>query len=249
MAPASPSLSFAIVLPARYASARFPGKPLALISGRPLIEWVHRAALRIPGAARVVVATDDVRIADTVRGFGGVVITTRNDHATGTDRVAEVARQLRADIIVNLQGDEPVFDPQLIKRMVDVFTKSPDVDIVTACHALHKQDDFENPNIVKVVFDTRGRALYFSRAPVPWGAMDARGAFRHVGIYAYRRAALLKLAKLPRTALEVSERLEQLRALENRMTIAVVETEHETVGVDVPSDVKKVEKFLQHSLD
>lgn len=174
---------------------------------------------------------------------------TRGEHATGTDRVAEVAKQLRADIIVNLQGDEPVFDPTLIRRMVDVFAKRPGVDIVTACHALHDEADFRDPNVVKVVFDTAGRALYFSRAPVPWGAMDARGAFRHVGVYAYRRAALLKMAKLPRTALEVSERLEQLRALENGMTIAVVETEHETVGVDVPADVKKVEKFLQQSLD
>jgi len=202
---------------------------------------VHRSALRVAGAARVVVATDDARIADAVRGFGGTVITTRADHATGTDRVAEVAKQLRHDIIVNLQGDEPVFDPQLIVAMVAVFAKHADVDIVTACHALHKEADFENPNIVKVVFDMRGRALYFSRAPVPFGAME--------GVYAYRRAALLKMAKLPRTALEVSERLEQLRALENGMTIAVVETEHETVGVDVPSDVKKVEKLLQHSLD
>lgn len=210
---------------------------------------MHRAALRVAGAARVVVATDDARIADAVRGFGGAVITTRGDHPTGTDRVAEVAKQLRNDIIVNLQGDEPVFDPQLIVRMVAVFAKQPGVDIVTACHALHEEADFENPNIVKVVFDMRGRALYFSRAPVPFGAMDARGAFRHVGVYAYRRAALLKMAKLPRTALEVSERLEQLRALEHGMTIAVVQTEHETVGVDVPSDVKKVEKFLQHSLD
>ena len=201
------------------------------------------------GAARVVVATDDARIAETVRGFGGKVVTTAAGHATGTDRVAEVARQLRADIIVNLQGDEPVFDPALIGRMVAVLAKQPGVDIVTACHALRDTSDFQDPNIVKVVFDTAGRALYFSRAPVPWGAMDARGAFRHVGVYAYRRAALLKMAKLPRTALEVSERLEQLRALENGMTIAVVETMHETVGVDVPADVKKVEKLLRHSLD
>jgi 3-deoxy-manno-octulosonate cytidylyltransferase (CMP-KDO synthetase) len=210
---------------------------------------VHRAALRIPGAARVVVATDDARIAGTVERFGGDVVTTRSDHATGTDRVAQVAKQLRTDIIVNLQGDEPVFDPQLIGRMLNVFAEYADVDIVTACHALHRAEDFDNPNIVKVVFDLRGRALYFSRAPIPSGAMDTRGAYRHVGVYAYRREALLRMAKLPRTALEVSERLEQLRALENGMTIAVLETEHETVGVDVPADVKKVEKVLRHSLD
>jgi 3-deoxy-manno-octulosonate cytidylyltransferase (CMP-KDO synthetase) len=210
---------------------------------------VHRAALRIPRAARVVVATDDVRIADAVRRFNGEVIITRGDHATGTDRVAEVAKHLRTDVVVNLQGDEPVFDPQLIQRMVDVFATNPAVDIVTACHALHAPDDFQNPNIVKVIFDMHGRALYFSRAPVPFGAMETRGAFRHVGVYAYRRAALLKMATLPRTALEVSERLEQLRALEHGMTIVVIETEHQTVGVDVPADVKKVEKVLRQSLD
>ena len=197
----------------------------------------------------MVVATDDERIAETVHGFGGEVITTSSDHATGTDRVAEVAKQIRADIIVNLQGDEPVFDPTLVERMVAVFSAQPAVDIVTACHALDNDADFHDPNIVKVVFDARGHALYFSRASIPSGAMDGAGAWRHVGIYAYRRAALLRFAGLPRTALEISERLEQLRALENGMTIAVVETERETVGVDVPADVKKVEKVLQRSLD
>jgi 3-deoxy-manno-octulosonate cytidylyltransferase (CMP-KDO synthetase) len=236
------------VLPARYASTRFPGKPLALIYGRPLIQWVHEAALRVRGAARVVVATDDARIANAVRAFGGGVIETTGDHATGTDRVAEVAKQLRADVIVNLQGDEPVFDPALVERMVKVLAEDPGVDIVTACHLLDEEHAFRDPNVVKVVFDTRGRALYFSRAPIPAGAMDGRGAWRHIGVYAYRRAALLRFAKLRRTALEVSERLEQLRALEHGMVIAVVESEHETVGVDVPADVKKVEKLLQHSL-
>jgi len=203
----------------------------------------------VRGASRVVVATDDERIARAVRRFGGEVVMTRGNHATGTDRVAEVAKKLRNPIIVNLQGDEPVFDPALVARMVAVFAKEPDVDIVTACHPLHDADAFHNANIVKVVVDRRGRALYFSRAPVPARAMDARGALRHVGIYAYRRAALLKFAKLPRTPLEIAEGLEQLRALENGMTIALVEAERETVGVDVPADVKNVEKVLQHSLD
>lgn len=237
------------MLPARYASTRFPGKPLVSISGRPLIEWVHRAALRVKGAARVVVATDDRRIAAAVHGFGGDVIITSGRHATGTDRVAEVARKLRADIIVNLQGDEPVFEPGLIARMLKIFAREPGVDIVTACHAMHDTRALDNPHVVKVVFDKRGHALYFSRAPIPSGASENGGAWRHVGVYAYRRASLLKFAKLPRTALEISERLEQLRALENGMTVAVVETSRETVGVDVPSDVKEVEKLLRHSLD
>lgn len=197
----------------------------------------------------MVVATDDERIARVVHGFGGRIVMTDGRHATGTDRVAEVARKLRVDVVVNLQGDEPVFDPALIERMVAVFARKPEVDIVTACHPLHDADAFHNPNIVKVVVDRNGRALYFSRSPVPWGAMDTGGAFRHVGVYAYRRAALLKFAKLPRTPLEIAERLEQLRALENGLIIAVLETERETVGVDVPADVKNVEKVLEHSLD
>jgi 3-deoxy-manno-octulosonate cytidylyltransferase (CMP-KDO synthetase) len=210
---------------------------------------VHRRASRVRGASRVVVATDDARIARAAGGFGADVVMTSARHATGTDRVAEVAKKLRADIIVNLQGDEPVFDPRLVERMVRVFSRQPDVDIVTACHALRDADDFLDPHIVKVVFDRRGRALYFSRAPIPSAARDEPSAWRHVGVYAYRRAALLRFARLPRTPLEITERLEQLRALENGMTIAVVETKHETVGVDVPADVKKVEKILAHSLD
>lgn len=197
----------------------------------------------------MVVATDDARIAAAVRGFGGDVITTRADHATGTDRVAEVARRLRADIIVNLQGDEPVFEPALITRMVAVFARRPGVDIVTAGHRIHDPESFHNPNIVKVVTDRDARALYFSRSPIPAGALDAGGAMRHVGVYAYRRAALFRFARLPRTPLEIAERLEQLRALEHGMTIAVVETGRVTVGVDVPSDVKNVEKILEHSID
>jgi 3-deoxy-manno-octulosonate cytidylyltransferase (CMP-KDO synthetase) len=203
----------------------------------------------VRGAAQVIVATDDERIALAVRGFGGTAIMTGANHATGTDRVAEAAKQLRTDVIVNLQGDEPVFDPALIERMVAALAKDPNLDIVTACHVLHDPDAFQDPHIVKVVFNRQGRALYFSRAPVPAGAMDGRGAYRHVGIYAFRRAALFKFAKLPRTALEAAERLEQLRALENGMTIGVVETEFETVGVDVRTDVKKVEKMLEQSLD
>jgi 3-deoxy-manno-octulosonate cytidylyltransferase (CMP-KDO synthetase) len=197
----------------------------------------------------VLVATDDERIAAVVRGFGGEAVMTRADHATGTDRVAEAARKLRADVVVNLQGDEPVFDPSLVERMVAVLAKRAAVDIVTACHALHDAESFRDPHIVKVVVGRDGRALYFSRAAIPSGAMDAGGAMRHVGVYAYRRAALFRFAALPRTPLEVAERLEQLRALEHGMTIAVVETTRTTVGVDVPADVKNVEKMLGHSLD
>jgi len=240
--------SFAIVLPARYGSTRFPGKPLAEISGRPLIEWVYRRAREVRGASAVVVATDDERIAAVVREFGGDVVMTRDDHATGTDRVAEVARSLDVDVVVNLQGDEPVFEPVMIETMVARMGADPDLDIVTAAHSITDRDELENPNAVKVVLDRSGRALYFSRSPVPSGALEGRGsAMRHVGVYAFRRAALERFTALERTPLEESERLEQLRALENGMTIGVIPIERATVGVDVPGDVKNVEKEIGRS--
>jgi 3-deoxy-manno-octulosonate cytidylyltransferase (CMP-KDO synthetase) len=247
MAPASPAEdamstpSFAIVLPARYDSTRFPGKPLAEISGRPLIEWVYRRATDVPGAASVVVATDDERIAKVVRAFGGNVTMTRAEHRTGTDRVAEVAASLHVGVVVNLQGDEPVFDPSMVVDMVGRLGADSDVDIVTACHPIENEEDFGNPNVVKVVVDARGRALYFSRSPIPSGGAPA---LRHVGVYAFRREALERFASLEPTPLEVCERLEQLRALENGMTIGVIAIEKATAGVDVPSDIKNVEKEI-----
>jgi 3-deoxy-manno-octulosonate cytidylyltransferase (CMP-KDO synthetase) len=173
---------------------------------------------------------------------------TSSGHETGTDRVAEVARALEADYIVNLQGDEPVFEPGLVERMVEALDVAPEAEIATACHPITSADEYGNPNVVKVVCDAGGRALYFSRAPIPhgWkaGAAGGQPARRHVGIYAYRREALLRFAALPRTPLERSERLEQLRALEHGMRIVVVETQRPTVGVDVPDDVKAVEKVI-----
>ncbi|MGD8413588.1 MAG: 3-deoxy-manno-octulosonate cytidylyltransferase [Candidatus Latescibacterota bacterium] len=237
---------FLVVLPARYGSTRFPGKPLAEISGRPLIEWVYRRASGIVGAGEVLVATDDRRIAEVVESFGGNVRMTGSDHATGTDRVAEVAAKSEFPIVVNLQGDEPVFDPSAVTSMVDALASDPAADIATACHPVESPEEFNNPNIVKVVFDGSGRALYFSRSPIPSGA-GASGpakAYRHVGIYAYRKESLLRFTSLERSALEKSEKLEQLRALENGMTIRVVVTGQPTFGVDVPEDVKKVEKEL-----
>jgi len=238
------------VLPARFGSTRFPGKPLASISGKPLIQWVYQGASRVRGANRVLVATDDVRIAAVVRGFGGEVVMTRGSHQTGTDRVAEVAKSLRADVVVNLQGDEPIFDPAMVEDMVAVLSRDPEVEIATACHPIQDTESLQSPHVVKVVVDQQRRALYFSRAPIPSGALfDGARALRHVGVYAFRREALAKFAKLPRTPLEIAEQLEQLRALEHGMTIAVVETRHATVGVDVPADIKNVERFVEESLD
>jgi 3-deoxy-manno-octulosonate cytidylyltransferase (CMP-KDO synthetase) len=242
--------TFAIVLPARYGSTRFPGKPLAPIAGKPLIEWVYRRASAVRGASGLVVATDDERIVAAVRSFGGEVVMTRPDHETGTDRVAEAAETLEVDVVVNLQGDEPVFEPAMVERMVERMGDEAGIDVVTAAHPIEDAREVANPNAVKVVVDTRDRALYFSRAPIPSGALEggsAAGALRHVGVYAFRRESLARFAGLERTPLEISERLEQLRALENGMTIGVIRVIRPTIGVDVPSDVKNVEKEIGQS--
>ena len=237
---------FMVVLPARYGSTRFPGKPLVDIAGRPLIEWVYQRAVAIAGVGEVVVATDDRRIADAVTSFGGSVVMTDTDHETGTDRVAEVVANRDIPYVVNLQGDEPVFDPSLVVEMVDLLASVPGTDITTACHRIGSEEEFNDPNIVKVVVDGEKRALYFSRSPVPSGAWKSEktAAYRHVGIYAYKRESLLRFASLEPTPLERAERLEQLRALENGMVIRLVVTDQPTLGVDVPDDVKKVEKEL-----
>lgn len=240
------SPQFAIILPARYGSTRFPGKPLVNIAGRPLIEWVYRRATEVAGATDVIVATDDERIFKAVDGFGGKVTMTRADHATGTDRVAEVAQGLDSDFIVNLQGDEPVFDPQMVSDMVGMLVTDAALDMATAAHKVEDDTELRDSNVVKVVFDKRHRALYFSRSPIPSGAEGARGgnAWRHVGVYAFRREALARFTELPRAPLEKSEGLEQLRALENGMSVGVVETSARTIGVDIPEDAKIVEKVI-----
>jgi len=253
---------FAIVLPARFHSTRFPGKPLALIAGRPLIEWVYRRAVEVPGAARVIVATDDERIFSFMRGIGGEAAMTSPRCITGTDRVAEVARAIDCDPIVNLQGDEPLFPPELVTRMVEALRGDSRVDIVTACHPISQQEEALDPNSVKVVVDEKGNALYFSRSPIPYRRMSASAANqeagsedraplgrRHMGVYTFRKESLLRFASLPRSPLEVSEELEQLRALENGMRIHVLETSQRSVGVDVPADLKMVEKALTPGLD
>jgi 3-deoxy-manno-octulosonate cytidylyltransferase (CMP-KDO synthetase) len=244
---------FALVLPARYGSSRFPGKPLAMIRGRPLIQWVVEAAGRIRGAERVIVATDSRRIHQAVQEFGAEACLTSAEHATGTDRVAEIARGLDFDTIVNLQGDEPIIPRGLVEEMVSVLAGSAGTDIVTACHPIHSKEEAGNRNYVKVVMDVQGRALYFSRSPIPCHfpgngrAVESVASLRHIGIYAFRREALLRFTSLEPGRLELCEGLEQLRALENGMEIRVVVSRKPTVGVDVPEDIKTVEKELERN--
>jgi 3-deoxy-manno-octulosonate cytidylyltransferase (CMP-KDO synthetase) len=246
---------FRVVIPARYGSTRLPGKPLRLIAGRPLIEHVHARAVR-SGASEVLVATDDERIAAACRGFGAVVALTDVAHASGTDRLAEVARTRgwpAGDIVVNVQGDEPLLPPASVAQVAALLAAEPAASITTLATPITSQHEFHDSNVVKVVRDGRGYALYFSRAPIPWprdttapGQPAAfAAALRHVGLYAYRVGALARLAALPPGALEVMERLEQLRALENGLGIAVaIAAEVPGPGVDTEADLAAVARLL-----
>jgi 3-deoxy-manno-octulosonate cytidylyltransferase (CMP-KDO synthetase) len=234
------------IIPARFASTRFPGKPLADIDGRPMIEHVYRRAALARSVSRVIVATDDLRIATTVIAFGGEVKLTRADHPSGTDRLAEVAAKLDCDIVVNVQGDEPLIDPNAIDEAVAAFA-DPGVLISTLYRRITDAAELKNPDIVKIAIDRGGFALYFSRAPIPH-VRDPRGGwppmYRHIGLYAYRRNALMVLASLEPTPLERAEALEQLRALEHGIRIKTVETAYDSLGVDTPEDLEQVRRLL-----
>ncbi len=238
-----------IVIPARYSSTRFPGKPLALIDGVSMIERVHRLCLRVTGSPTVIVATDDRRIERHVRGFGGRVLMTRRDHPSGTDRAAEVARRVPCDLVVNVQGDEPLLDPRVIGRLINAMRRDPRWSMATLSHRITRRGDDLDPNVVKVVADRSGRALYFSRSPIPHfrGARPSGpvACDRHLGIYAYRRRFLLQYVRWPQSPLELAEKLEQLRALERGAAIRVLRTSYGAVGVDAPSDVARVERMLR----
>ncbi len=237
-----------VVIPARYGSTRLPGKPLLDLGGRPMIEHVHRCAAKAPGVERILVATDDRRIADAVAAFGGEAWLTRPDHPTGSDRLAEVARRLTSDIVVNLQGDEPLMPPALIEAVVGALAADPGLGIATARCPITDPATLADPHVVKVVVDARGDALYFSRAPVPHAreaAPERRTlGHRHIGLYAYRRACLLELARIPPTPLERLERLEQLRALESGYRIGTVATDEAPIGVDTPADLERVRHLV-----
>lgn len=235
------------VIPARYASTRLPGKVLADIAGRPMVEHVYRRAAAAAAVGRVLVATDDERVADAVAAFGGDVRLTSPGHPSGLDRLAEVAGTLANDIIVNVQGDEPLVDPRLIDAVVEALA-APSVAIATARCPITTREELRDPNAVKVVSDRAGDALYFSREPIPHRRDDGGGTevlgFRHVGLYAYRRSRLLELARIEPTPLERSERLEQLRALEAGFRIRTVDATSAPAGVDTPEDLRRVRRLF-----
>jgi 3-deoxy-manno-octulosonate cytidylyltransferase (CMP-KDO synthetase) len=230
------------VIPARYDSTRFPGKPLADIAGRPMIEHVYRRTADARGVDAVVVATDDERIASAIERFGGIVRMTGLSHRTGTDRIAEVARDLHCEIVVNVQGDLPIVEPEMIVEVIEPLTADPTLVMSTLRTAISNASDFTNPNVVKVVVDAHDNALYFSRAPIPF-QRDRGAAFKHIGLYGYRRDFLLTFTTLERTPLERSESLEQLRALENGFRIRAVETRFESIEVDTPEDLERVRRL------
>jgi 3-deoxy-manno-octulosonate cytidylyltransferase (CMP-KDO synthetase) len=249
---------FRVVIPARYASSRLPGKPLVSIGGKPMIQWVYERA-RASQAREVLIATDDLLIVSAAHSFGAETVMTAATHESGTDRIAEVARLqgwADSDIVVNVQGDEPVIPPALIDQVASLLQSNPSAQIATLATPITSLSEFMDPNAVKVVTDGEGRALYFSRAPIPWGRDGAAagfasqtsfaGARRHVGIYGYRVSGLLRLASLERTALEQHEKLEQLRALENGLEIRVADSvEQPGPDVNTAADLERVTALLR----
>jgi len=235
------------IIPARYRSSRFEGKSLALLAGKPLIQHVYERAAKASLLDELLVATDDSRIFNAVQSFGGIAVMTSPDHPTGTDRLAEIAaRRNDARLIVNIQGDEPLIDPDLIDSAVRKFTGIPDFKFGSAMTAITNPDDLHNPNVVKVVVDKQHRALYFSRHTIPFRRKVSKlPTYQHIGFYVYTRDFLLEFAKMPPTPLELTEALEQLRALENGIVIHMIETDYAGIGVDTPEDIPRMEALLE----
>ncbi len=235
------------IIPARYASSRLPGKPLKEIAGKPMIYYVYDRASSAQTLSRVIVATDDESIAQAVRAFGGEVWMTSPHHRTGTDRVTEVARELSAPIIVNVQGDEPLLDPRSIDQVVMPLLEDSSLPMSTLRTPFRSPEEVHNPNIVKVVVDQKDYALYFSRSPIPYFRNPVPGlpVYKHLGLYAYRRDFLLSFASLPSTPLEQAEGLEQLRVLEHGYRIKVLATDWDSISVDTPEDLERVRQILE----
>ncbi|MFH1097552.1 MAG: 3-deoxy-manno-octulosonate cytidylyltransferase [Candidatus Desantisbacteria bacterium] len=240
------------IIPVRFTAKRFPGKPLADLCGKPMIQWVYEQAMKSKLLEQVIVATDDERIYQVVKGFGGYGCMTFNDHACGTTRVAEVAEGLSAEIIINIQGDEPLIEPDMIDQVVWAMQKTPEIYMATLKKKIINEDEIDNPHVVKVVTDRDGFALYFSRAGIPYVAVrkkqetdETHHWYKHIGLYGYCREFLLQINSLPYSSLETVESLEQLRVLENGYKIKVLETEYDTIGVDTPEDLVRVARAMR----
>ncbi|MDO8909821.1 MAG: 3-deoxy-manno-octulosonate cytidylyltransferase [Pseudohongiella sp.] len=250
MSSATSTQGFMVVIPARFASIRLPGKPLLEIAGKPMIQHVYNRACESDANA-VVIATDDQRIADIADSFGAKVVMTRADHQSGTDRIQEVVSILGLPedaVVVNVQGDEPLIPPQTINQVADNLIRHPEAGISSLFHAIHDATELMNPNAVKVVTDAQGYALYFSRSPLPWQDAGPVHGKRHVGIYGYRVSTLNQFVSWPRSLLEVSERLEQLRAMHHGVRIIMAEAvQRVPAGVDTPEDLEAVRRFLTDS--
>lgn len=244
------------VIPARYASTRFPGKPLAEIADKPMIYYVYQRAVQCKLVDNVLVATDDIRIYNKVESFGGWVVLTSTDCPSGTDRIAEAIHKLDYDIIVNIQGDEPLLDTETVDKTIKTMMDDDKIDVATAKIPITTEEDYLSPNVVKVVCDKDGFALYFSRSPIPnlkradkdfLQNQNFRG-YKHLGLYVYRYSALMKFTKLEPSFLEKLEKLEQLRFLENGFKIKLVDANKDSIGVDTPEDLQKVENLLKDKL-
>ncbi len=236
------------IIPSRYASTRLAGKPLKDICGKTMVQRVYEQSERASNVDQVIVATDDQRIYDTVKSFGGDVVMTSKDHQTGTDRLAEAVKNIDADIVVNIQGDEPLIDPQMIDQAVSPLIKDNSIRMSTLKKKINSQEEIASPHVVKVVTDKDNFALYFSRAAIPYPRNNTEiDYYKHIGLYVYRKEFLLEYAKMDSTSLEEQESLEQLRVLENGYKIKVVETEYQAIGVDTPEDLEKVRRAVKSS--
>ena len=238
-------MSVLVVIPARYGSVRFPGKPLAMLQGKPVIQHVYEQAAKTTRASAVVVATDDARIREAVERFGGTVVMTSPTLQSGTERAAEVARARSEEVVINVQGDEPLVQPDMVDALAEFLERHRAAPMASLMTKLARAEDAANPNVVKVVVDRDGFALYFSRAPIPYDrSQTAPQQWKHLGIYGYQRHFLLQFPSLPPTPLAQCESLEQLRALEHGYRIKLLETIHDTIGVDTPEDLRRVETLL-----
>ena len=231
------------VIPARYRSSRFNGKALADIHGKPMIEWVYRQVVKSRLVNKTIVATDDERIFQVVSKFGGKAVMTSADNETGTDRIAETVRSIETDLVVNVQGDEPLITQEVIDSVVQPMLEDSNLKMTTAACEINNKQELENPNVVKVTMDNQSFALYFSRSKIPYPGREKENSlsfYKHLGLYSYRKDFLLHLTKLPQSSLEKAESLEQLRALENGYKIKVVKTKYDGIGVDTKEDLEKV---------